>query len=613
MKKLNLTVVLLILFQFAHAQIVNIDIKAFMEGAFNEIDMKTDLNIAGLIPLSQPYNSAPWNYAGTESVATIPNSNVVDWVLVELRETDGDVSTATQETVIARQAGFILKDGTITSTDGINPIQFSITVNYSLYAVIYHRNHLPIMSADELLYGNGSYSWDFTTEEGQVYENFSTKIIESENFIYSWGNWVSISLLGSQVWGMDNTYGIGSTPCAKMSGYYQQSYVNEDWLISPPLNLDNYENEVLKFYNAVGYVGPALECKISENYDGGGNPYSATWTNEAFTLATGFFEWTESGEIDLSGYVGSSVYVAFRYTSTNLESATWEIDNIEITGTGQIFSELGHKELVTGIWGMITGDGSTNYKIDFVDKSNSWTMQAGSSGYLGGDYNLNGEVSNIDKNDHWNINYGRSSHVIMPWFCDMPFRDTRDGKVYNSVKIGTQCWMAENLNIGIMISGTTDMTDNGVYEKYCYNNIEDNCNEYGALYQWDETMQYTSVQGGQGICPDGWHVPTKDEFNLLFNFLGGGIVAGGKLKETGTNHWDLPNYGATNESGFFAYGMGNRNPDGTFNSIGHSAYYYTSSMVGDLKWVIGFQYFSEDVSQILGPGSYGDGVRCLKD
>ncbi|MBL7105055.1 MAG: hypothetical protein ISS18_12065 [Bacteroidales bacterium] len=89
------------------------NLKVFLEGPFFGTQMTPFLNIFGYLPLSQPYNKPPWNYNGTESVTSIPNSDVIDWALVELRETTGDASTATSDSVVARQAAFLLKDGTI--------------------------------------------------------------------------------------------------------------------------------------------------------------------------------------------------------------------------------------------------------------------------------------------------------------------------------------------------------------------------------------------------------------------------------------------------------------------------------------------------------------------
>lgn len=167
---------------------------------------------------------------------------------------------------------------------------------------------------------------DATTVQAQVV------VIESENFDNSWGNWTTVSVVGTQAWDRDNTWGVDDTPCASMTGYDGAPYTNDDWLISPALNLNDYANETLVFKNALGYTGPDLQCKVSTDYDGGTDPGLSTWTLEEFTMSAGFFEWTESGSISLSGYNGSAVYVAFQFTSTDSESATWEIDDIVISG-----------------------------------------------------------------------------------------------------------------------------------------------------------------------------------------------------------------------------------------------------------------------------------------
>ncbi len=117
------------------------------------------------------------------------------------------------------------------------------------------------------------------------------------------------------------------------------------------------------------------------------------------------------------------------------------------------------------------------------------------------------------------------------WQCSEPMVDTRDGQTYSTMQINAQCWMSENLNIGTMIPGETDMADNSIIEKFCYDNDTANCEVYGGLYQWKELMQYTLTTGVQGICPEGWHIPTDLEWTLLTNYLGGTGVAGGKMKE----------------------------------------------------------------------------------
>ena len=141
----------------------------------------------------------------------------------------------------------------------------------------------------------------------------------------------------------------------------------------------------------------------------------------------------------------------------------------------------------------------------------------------------------------------------------------RDLNYYSVARIGTQTWMSKNLNVGQLIDPDIIPTDNGIIEKYCYGSIGKNLNIYGGLYRWDEMMQYNPSDSGltgttQGICPDGWHLPTIKEWRTLFDYLGGEEVAGRKLKESGTEHWCAPNNG-TNESGFGARAGGRYDSD----------------------------------------------------
>ena len=139
----------------------SLDLKVFLEGFYTNGEMTTILNIENLVPLSQPYSSAPWNYDGTESVVSIPNTAVVDWILVELRDADAP-TLATQTTMIARQAGFILSDGKIVGTDGVSDMQFDAAFSRNLYVVVFHRNHLGIISSVGLTQTDGLFSYDFT-------------------------------------------------------------------------------------------------------------------------------------------------------------------------------------------------------------------------------------------------------------------------------------------------------------------------------------------------------------------------------------------------------------------------------------------------------------------
>jgi len=160
-----------------------------------------------------------------------------------------------------------------------------------------------------------------------------------------------------------------------------------------------------------------------------------------------------------------------------------------------------------------------------------------------------------------------------------------DGNVYHTVTIGTQVWMVENLKTTKYNDGSSIplVPVDSVWVKlstpaYCWydNNIEYK-NTYGALYNW-----YT-IQTGK-LCPAGWHIPTEADLNTLATYLGGPSVAGGKLKETGTSHWESPNTAATNESGFTAYAGGLRTVDRS-EWFGHMVYscYYTG-LGSDGSW-----------------------------
>jgi len=188
------------------------------------------------------------------------------------------------------------------------------------------------------------------------------------------------------------------------------------------------------------------------------------------------------------------------------------------------------------------------------------------------------------------------------------------GKNYSTVKIGTQCWFKENLNIGTRINGSVDQSNNGTIEKYCYGDNEANCNTYGGLYQWNELMQYVTSEGAKGLCPDGWHIPSDAEWTTLTTFLEGTSVAGGKMKEAGTSHWASPNTGATNTSGFTALPGGYRYNDGTFNSLTYYANFWSSSQSdAAYAWNRDLYYSYEGVYLFSSSKTYGFSGRCLQD
>ncbi|MDP2303287.1 MAG: FISUMP domain-containing protein [Ignavibacteria bacterium] len=198
--------------------------------------------------------------------------------------------------------------------------------------------------------------------------------------------------------------------------------------------------------------------------------------------------------------------------------------------------------------------------------------------------------------------------------CGNPI--TYFGKTYNTVLIGSQCWLKENLNVGIFVesvstlSNHTDASNNGIIEKYCYNNDTLNCNTYGGLYDWNEAMQYITTPGTQGICPTGWHIPTLAELQTLKSAVGNNANA---LKAIGQGSGGGV---GTNTSGFSALLAGYRYTTGHFTTLGGFTYFWSSTTLinnGYHAYCLNLWYGVNDIGMEYYNINYGYSVRCLKD
>ena len=190
-----------------------------------------------------------------------------------------------------------------------------------------------------------------------------------------------------------------------------------------------------------------------------------------------------------------------------------------------------------------------------------------------------------------------------------------DNNEYSTIKIGSQVWMAENLktthyNDGNEIPQQTDKTKWATNKTaaFCwYDNDESNKAEYGALYNW-------YVVGTGKLCPQGWHVPTTDEWTTLENTLGGADQAAPKMKEKGTEHWEMTYDNVTNESGFNARGAGFRNSDGDFTYKLSDACWWTATP-GTQTYAKNrcFSFYTSVVSTRDIQRTNGYSIRCVKN
>lgn len=203
---------------------------------------------------------------------------------------------------------------------------------------------------------------------------------------------------------------------------------------------------------------------------------------------------------------------------------------------------------------------------------------------------------------------------------------TYEGQIYNTIQIFNQCWLKENLNVGTMIPSSQGMSNDGIIEKYCYNDSEDSCHIYGGLYQWDEMMQYYTYPGNQGICMSGWHIPTNEEWKILEGAVDSqygpgnpewgiiawrGFDAGKNLKST--SGWFEEGNG-TDLYGFTALPSGVRDYYGYTTNLNKLALFWTSSGTNNINaWFRMLRYEYDGISNTDFLKERGHSVRCLKD
>ena len=252
-----------------------------------------------------------------------------------------------------------------------------------------------------------------------------------------------------------------------------------------------------------------------------------------------------------------------------------------------------------------------------------WTIVSGGEGYFSDITNpqswFKKNVDSIKYTLKWTVSntcgtYSDDADLIFLRLSANPCPGTpvvydADGNMYPTVQIGEQCWMAENLKIGTTVTSTvdtkahSDASNNGIIERYTMDNEESNIALYGGLYDWDEMMGYIETEGNQGICPEGWHIPTVGEYDDLDNFYKK-VDTGDHLKEGG-------------DSGFEGKLVGDRHNQGTFVSQNSSGFFWTSSSYtyngANDGWVRELCACNSALDRIHFSKKTGASVRCIKD
>ncbi len=266
-------------------------------------------------------------------------------------------------------------------------------------------------------------------------------------------------------------------------------------------------------------------------------------------------------------------------------SAGWNIVGSVKSGTiPEVLITVPDSIIATSFYGYVPGSGYL--PTDTLDKGFGYWVKLNAAGLI----IFNTEVP-PESCSTYLVNYG--------------------GTIYTTVQVGDQCWLGENLNVGVMIDSAVGALDNGTIEKYCYGNNPANCVTYGGLYQWDEAMQYVTTPGTQGICPPGWHIPTQLENELLWTEVYEVFGTGNALKAVGQG---VGGGAGTDASGFSALLAGVRAAAGGFYYLAGHAFLGSSTeldvVAASAMHLYPFDSFITDDYTDRGAGV---SVRCIRD
>jgi uncharacterized protein (TIGR02145 family) len=343
-------------------------------------------------------------------------------------------------------------------------------------------------------------------------------------------------------------------------------------------------------------------------------------------------EGTGQFESNMTGLVAGTTYHVRAYATNSVGTAYGEDITFTTSGLAPSATTQDATNISSGgsiLHGTVNANGlTTTISFEYGTTTGYGQSVPAVPGQIPGDYNIGvtAALTGLSSNTTYHFRIKAVSSAGTAYGSDLTFATTGasnqvtdiDGNIYNTVTIGTQVWLKENLKATKYNDGTAipNVTDNTAWSSnstgaYCdYSNTPSSSSTYGRLYNW----YVVASTNPKNVCPTGWHVPSDTEWNTLIIYSGGDVVAGGKLKETGTVHWLSPNTGATNESGFTALPGGYRSETGTFGLIGNSGYWWSSIEGGTtFAWDRYMYYNSGNAVRADMDKNGGFSVRCLKN
>ncbi len=385
-------------------------------------------------------------------------------------------------------------------------------------------------------------------------------------------------------------------------------------------------------------INGSIQGKVTSSVDGSAISGATIQTNPATSIvlsdASGNFSITgiPSGAYNVEtykiGFLNNSINVTI--SSGKTSTVTIPLSEPVTTPTAVTLSSPGNDSTNVTMPPTLTwnpSSGASSYTLQVSISSTFDSLVYNRSGLTGTSYQING--LNLSSTYYWRVNatnnFGTTDWSSPVWSfttsdiygspCPGTPAVTYAGTVYNTVQIGSQCWLRENLNVGSMIvniSSQSNNNNNNIIEKYCYNNNPANCDNYGGLYQWDEAMEYSTAEKTQGICPNGWHIPSLAEISTLRSAIHNN---GNALKDV-TQGSGIGT--GTNSSGFSAllagYGNTKSSTSSGFSSLGDNTSFWGSTQY-DATTALGLYLTSYDGSIAL--GYYGKSsafsVRCIKN